>query len=216
MRIFQHVIETHPENATAYRSLADLLMSQNQPAEAETHYAQALKLTTPNAGLRRAYANALAASGKTAPAIEQLQLARQQEPNNPAVNLSLGELLAEKGDNRGAAACYEKCIEVEPKAVGALNNLAWMLATSPDNALRNGPRAVELADRACQLTEWKQPFMMGTLAAAYAEAGRFPEAIAMAEKARDQARANKLEEVVKRNEELLALYRAGKPYHEAP
>jgi tetratricopeptide (TPR) repeat protein len=216
MRIFQHVIETHPENATAYRSLADLLMSQNQPAEAETHYAQALKLTTPNAGLRRAYANALAASGKTAPAIEQLQLARQQEPNNPAVNLSLGELLAEKGDNRGAAACYEKCIEVEPKAVGALNNLAWMFATSPDNALRNGRRAVELADRACQLTEWKQPFMMGTLAAAYAEAGRFPEAIAMAEKARDQARADKLDEVVKRNEELLALYRAGKPYHEAP
>jgi tetratricopeptide (TPR) repeat protein len=215
-RIFQHVIETHPESATAQRALADLLMSQNQPAEAETHYVQALKLTTPNAGLRRAYATALAASGKTAPAIEQLQLARKQDPDNPAVNLALGELLAEQGDNRGAVACYEKCIQVEPKSVGALNNLAWMLATSPDNTLRNGTRAVELADRACELTEWKQAFMMGTLAAAYAEAGRFPEAIAMAEKARDKARADKLDEVVKRNEELLALYRAGKPYHEAP
>jgi hypothetical protein len=58
--------------------------------------------------------------------------------------------------------------------------------------------------------------MMGTLAAAYAEAGRFQDAIAMAEKARDKAREDKLDEVVKRNEELLALYRAGKPYHEAP
>jgi tetratricopeptide (TPR) repeat protein len=214
--IFQRVVETHPENATAQRALADLLMSQNKPAEAETHYAEALKSTTPSAGLRQAYATCLAASGKTDPAIEQLQLARKQEPDNPAVNLVLGELLAEKGDNRGAAACYEKCIEIEPKSVGALNNLAWMLATSPDNALRNGARAVELAERACQLTEWKQPFMMGTLAAAYAEAGRFPDAVAMAEKARDQARADKLEEVAKRNEELLALYRAGKPYHEAP
>jgi len=215
-RIFEHVIETHPENAAAQRALANLLMAQNQPAEAETHYAEALKLTTPNAGLRQAYATCLAASGKTAQALEQLQLAHKEEPDNPAVNLALGELLAEKGDNHSAAACYEKCIEIEPKSVGALNNLAWMLATSPDNALRNGARAVELASRACQLTEWKQAFMMGTLAAAYAEAGRFPDAVEMAEKARDKARADKLDEVVKRNEELLALYRAGKPYHEPP
>jgi protein O-mannosyl-transferase len=73
---------------------------------------------------------------------------------------------------------------------------------------------VELAERACQLTEWKAPFLMGTLAAAYAQAGRFANAVAMAERAQARAQADKLDEVAKRNGELLELYRAGKPYHE--
>ncbi|MEI2722200.1 MAG: hypothetical protein V9H26_01280 [Verrucomicrobiota bacterium] len=54
-----------------------------------------------------------------------------------------------------------------------MNNLAWFLATNPDGGLRNGDRAVVLADQACRLTEWKSAILMGTLAAAYAEAGAF-------------------------------------------
>jgi len=99
--------------------------------------------------------------------------------------------------------------------VGALNNLAWLLATHPDEKIRNGPRAVEMAKRACELTKWTQPFLIGTLAAAYAEAGQFGDAVAMGEKARDLARANKLDEVAKKNGELLELYRAGKPLRES-
>ena len=69
----------------------------------------------------------------------------------------------------------------------ALNNLAWVLATSPKAELRNGAEAVRLAERACELTHYGEPLFIGTLAAAYAEAGRFPEAVTTAEKAEQLA-----------------------------
>jgi tetratricopeptide (TPR) repeat protein len=94
------------------------------------------------------------------------------------------------------------------------NNLAWMLASHPDPQIRNGKEAVDLAERACRLTNNEMPIYLGTLAAAYAEAGRFSDAVATAEKARDLARKAGLGTVAQRNEQLLELYRAGRPYHE--
>ena len=76
--------------------------------------------------------------------------------------------------------------------VEALNNLAWLLAAHPSDALRNGAEAVRLAERACELSEHREPVMLGTLAAAYAEAGRFGDAVKTAEKARDLAAATGL------------------------
>jgi len=98
--------------------------------------------------------------------------------------------------------------------IGALNNLAWLRATLADDTLRNGPEAVECAERACKLTGFKEPIFLGTLAAAYAEAGRFKEAVTTAEQARDLANASNLKEVVRRNELLLELYRSGKPFRD--
>jgi Flp pilus assembly protein TadD len=109
---------------------------------------------------------------------------------------------------------YRRALELDDKLSPACNNLAWMLATHPDPQVRNGSEAIELAGRACRLTNNEQPYYLGTLAAAYAEAGRFSDAIATAEKARDLARKAGLENVARRNEQLLELYRAGRPYHE--
>jgi len=80
--------------------------------------------------------------------------------------------------------------------------------------LRNGPEAVHLAERACVLTHREQPVLLGTLAAAYAEAGRFTEAIATAQQACDLAKASGQPEVAQRNEQLLELYRSGKAWHQ--
>ena len=99
--------------------------------------------------------------------------------------------------------------------VEALNNLAWILAANSSDALRNGAEAVRLAERACELSEHREPVLLGTLAAAYAEAGRFGEAVKTAEKACDLATAGDLKDVAAKNTELLELYRAGKPYREA-
>ena len=96
----------------------------------------------------------------------------------------------------------------------ALNNLAWILATSPDDGLRNGTEAVRLAERACELTHYDEPLFIGTLAAAYAESGRFPEAVTTAEKAEQLATTAGLTDVAAKNRQLLELYRAGKSYHE--
>jgi tetratricopeptide (TPR) repeat protein len=137
----------------------------------------------------------------------------KSEPGNAQASVSLAELLCQQGQTKGAVELYERVIAANPKLVTALNNLAWMLATSSDASVRDGPRAVALAERACQLTEGKAAVLIGTLAAAYAEAGRFTDAVSAAEKARDLARTGRQEETAKRNEALLELYCAGKPFH---
>jgi hypothetical protein len=95
-----------------------------------------------------------------------------------------------------------------------LNNIAWLLATCPDAAFRNGPEAVRVATRACELTGYAKPLLIGTLAAAQAEARDFQAAISTAERAAALATALHLEEVAAKNRELIQLYRQGQPFHE--
>ena len=95
-----------------------------------------------------------------------------------------------------------------------LNNQAWIFATSPEAKVRNGQLAVELAKRACELTRYQKTIYVGTLAAAYAEASQFAEAIATAEKACTLAEKSGEPNLLQRNQELLSLYRQHQPYHE--
>ncbi|PYJ03278.1 MAG: hypothetical protein DME25_12640, partial [Verrucomicrobia bacterium] len=133
-------------------------------------------------------------------------------------NVELHELLAVslgmEGKPREAAEQYQQVLALKPDMVEALNNLAWIRATDPNDDLRDGPEAVRLAERACELTKHQQPMLLGTLAAAYAEVGRFKEAIATAEKARALSTSPGQEELREKNRRLLELYQAGKPYRE--
>jgi tetratricopeptide (TPR) repeat protein len=80
------------------------------------------------------------------------------------------------GDHVAALADLEKALELRPDDSGVLNNLAWLLATSPDDDLRDGKRAIDLATKACEKTEWKEAHIISTLAAGYAETGDFDNA----------------------------------------
>ncbi|MGA3284483.1 MAG: hypothetical protein ABSD57_08500 [Verrucomicrobiota bacterium] len=104
-------------------------------------------------------------------------------------------------------------LRLNPDSVDAMNNLAWLLATCPDANVRDGTRAVQLAEHACELTGYKKTMYVGTLAAAYAEAGRFAEAMATAQKACALASQSGEQDLLQKNRELLELYRAHKPYH---
>jgi Flp pilus assembly protein TadD len=142
--------------------------------------------------------------------LESMQL----DPKYADAHLHYAICLSAQRRAREAMMEYRKALELDDQLSLACNNLAWMLASHPDPQIRNGREAVELAERACRLTNNERPFYLGTLAAAYAEAGRFNDAIATAEKARDLARKAGLEKVAERNEQLLELYRAGQPCHE--
>jgi spermidine synthase len=123
--------------------------------------------------------------------------------------------LCQQGDFAAAVASYRLALKSHPKMPVLLNNLAWLLATCPDASLRNGPEAVQYAERACELTHYWQTLLIGTLAAAYAEAGRFDDAIAMAQKACAMASKSGEQDLLETNQKLLALYRDHQPYHEA-
>ncbi|PWU14023.1 MAG: hypothetical protein C5B50_18005 [Verrucomicrobia bacterium] len=101
------------------------------------------------------------------------------------------------------------------RVAAANNNHAWALATSPEPARRDGGLAVRFAEDACRQTRFENPLMVGTLAAAYAEAGRFEEAISAAEKACALASQSGDQGLVERNQQLLGLYRKHQAYHEA-
>lgn len=115
-----------------------------------------------------------------------------------------------------AIAGYEDVLAVDTNSVYALNNLATLLATDSDARLRNGDRAVNLAGRACRLTQYKDAALIYTLAAAYAEAGRFKEAVATGERAKSVALAHGEQQMVSDNEPLLELYKTGHPFHLQP
>src|SRR5208282_6040399 len=102
---------------------------------------------------------------------------------------NLGATEQAQHDTAAAISHYRMALGFRPDFPEALNNLAWILASDPDPQNRNGEEAVKLATRACELTQYRMPLDLGTLAAADAEAGLFDEAVANAQKAHDLALA---------------------------
>jgi Tfp pilus assembly protein PilF len=136
---------------------------------------------------------------------------------HPAYPEALGTLASTfEGQGKYAEAIrfYQAALKAQPDHEVVLNNLAWLLASCPDAAIRNGPEAVRLATRACELTSYAKPLLIGTLAAAQAEAGDFQAAIATGERAAALADTLRLEEVAAKNRELIQLYRQGQAFHE--
>jgi hypothetical protein len=129
--------------------------------------------------------------------------------------LELAKVSIEDQRPLDAISHYERALEQDTNSVVALSSLAWMRATAADPHLRKSDEAVRLAERACQLTQNQDAALVGILAAAYAEAGRFSDAIVLAEKAHAQAVAQGQKDVAARTEELLKLYKSGQPYHQA-
>jgi tetratricopeptide (TPR) repeat protein len=117
------------------------------------------------------------------------------------------------GDHVAAIADLEKAHTIKPDDTGILNNLAWLLATSPNDAIRDAARAITLAEKACEATEWKEGHIISTLAAGHAEKGDFESAQKFSRKAidADTAAGGDVEDQLK-NE--LANYEAGKPWRE--
>jgi tetratricopeptide (TPR) repeat protein len=94
------------------------------------------------------------------------------------------------------------------------NGLAWLLATCPQPNIRNGAKAIELAGRAVQLSNGREPDCLDTLAAAYAEAGRFPEAVQTARKTLELAAQLKRQDLAESVKARIILYEAGSPFRE--
>ena len=157
-----------------------------------------------------------AAEGNLQKALEALTTALRSRPKDPVVHYQLGLVFSGLGKTPLAIEHYRAALEIHPNFPEALNNLAWILAANADRAVRNGRESVELAKNACTLTGFKQPQLIGTLAAAYAETGQFELAIATAEQARSIAQQVNEIELARRNGELLELYRSGQAYHDPP
>jgi Tfp pilus assembly protein PilF len=156
----------------------------------------------------------LVKKAETAKALASLYETLKSQPTAEA-HARIAALRTTQGKFQDAIEHYLAALRLKPDSPDTLNNLAWLLATCPDGHIRDGAQAIEQAGHACTLTDFKQAIFVGTLAAAYAEAGRFDDAIATAQKACILATESGDQDLLKRNQELLVLYRAHQPYHEA-
>jgi len=203
------------------------LLGEDRPAEAEEQFAKALAADPLFPDAHYGMGRALLKLGKPEEAQAQFTAALRLAPGNPDARFQLAVILATQGKTEEAVSNYRLAKNVPPSApdAGVLNNLAWTLAAGSSPELRNGAQAVKLAGRACELDHGQQPMFIGTLAAAYAEAGRFDEAVAAAQQAHDLAlklaaeAKNPADEktakaLAARNLELLEIYRSRQPYHE--
>ena len=114
---------------------------------------------------------------------------------------------------RAALDDYASAHDLDPASASADNALAWVLATCPDASLRDGPRALEAARRACERAGWKNPFFLGTLAASCAETGDFKAAVEWQKKALEFADLYGPEETT-RARQRLKLYESRHPHRD--
>jgi tetratricopeptide (TPR) repeat protein len=179
-----------------------------------TLFEHALQVTSNNSCAHFSLGNELADEGKTQQAMKEWETALEIEPSRADIHGRIAGSLSRQGNFTGALARYRRALEIDPDLAEVLNNLAWLLATCPEASLRNGAEAVQLAFKACELTRFRRTIMVGTLAATYAEAGRLAEAVKTAQAACALATEEGDDALLVRNQQLLDLYRAGKPYHE--
>lgn len=199
--------------AEARRQLGEGYLEERKVSEAIEQFSAAVKLDPTNAPIRERLGLILAQDGKTAEASEQFAALVRLRPDAQA-RYYLALSLVTTGKPEQAAEQYRQALQLKPDWPEALNDLAWLLATCPRPELRQPAEAVQLAERACRLSGYREARFLGTLDAAYAEAGRFAEAIAIAEEARSLALTAKDQAVADAAASRLELYRAGRAYHQ--
>jgi tetratricopeptide (TPR) repeat protein len=127
-------------------------------------------------------------------------------------HLQRGNEFLARGEFETALDDYTAAIRLDPRNAEALDGRAVIGATAPDESFRDGARAVADAQRACELTDWKEPRYLATLAAAHAETGDFDQAVKWQAKARELADKEQQAEFTDR----LKLYQSGSPYRRVP
>jgi protein O-mannosyl-transferase len=210
---YQKALQIRPGFAEAHFDLGRALLQKGSLDEAISHLQMALQIKPDYAQAQNNLGRALLQKGSLDEAISHLQRALQIKPDFAQAQNNLGHALQQKGRMDEAIPHFQKAVQIDPANAAFQNNLAWILATFPEASLRNGNKAVELARQANALTGGKNPIMLDTLAAALAEAGRFPEALETAQRALQLAEAQSNTGLAGALQSEMKLYQAGKPFH---
>ena len=205
------IIELEPNNIENQFGLIDFLVQLKRSDDAMALLGS-IDPASVGAGRRFFYEGVLAAQeGNEEVAVGKWQAAIEANPRIPTAYQALAEISQKQGRTKEALSLLIVGIRWSPSAVDLRNNAAWILATSSSEELRNGKLAVELAERACELDGYRRHNLVGTLAAAQAEAGEFEEAERLANRAALLATAAGLEGAAKNHRQWADQYRRGEP-----
>jgi tetratricopeptide (TPR) repeat protein len=211
---YEQALKLKPNDVMAHVNLGAAFYQQGRTDEAVAHLQRAVALKPDYAVGQNNLGTVLLAQGRSDEALAHYRKAVELDPEYMDARNNIGVLLYQAGRVPEAIAQWRESLRLQPDDVGALGQLAAILATTAEASLRDGPRAVELAQRAAKLTGGRDPSVLETLSAALAETGRFAEAVETAQRAlvlasgrNDTGLADSLRAHIK-------LYQHNSPYHE--
>lgn len=203
-----------PKLAQAHNNLGIVLLQKGRMAEGTAQLKEALQLNPDDLESQFNLAQALNQQGQGSEAAELFSKIARARPDDPNLHYQFGLALAQQQKTQQAMSQYAHALLLQPDFPDALNQLSWILATDPHPEFRNGAEAVRMAERACALTGQKQPLLLVTLAATYAEAGRFPEAIATIQTAQGLASSDGQKELALKCSSMLNSFQGNQPCRE--
>jgi tetratricopeptide (TPR) repeat protein len=209
---YTKALKLDPDLVQAQNNLGVLLVQNGQLEEGVAYLRAALHHKPGDPESKYNLALALNQQGEWREAAELLGKLAPGRTQDAAFHFQFGEALAHLGDTREAMSRYAQAILLKPDFPEALDSLSWLLATSAKPEFRNGPEAVRMAERACELTGRKQPSMLATLAAACGEDGRFEEAVVAAKEAQALAARAGRAAVAQKCQAVLEAVQSRKPF----
>ena len=209
---YEAALRLREQDADIQYNLANALAKSGEIDNAVVHYEKALAIRPDHVEARYELGSALLQKGRTNDAVARYQEVLERRPDYVNAHTNLGNLLLQKGELASAIAQYEKSLAIDPNDATAETDLAWVLATCSDASLRNGRKALDLAQRANQLLNGRDSFALRSLAAAYAETGQFAKAVGAAEEAWRLASEIDNHALAQALSKEMEFYKAGLPY----
>ena len=213
---FQHVLRIDLKFPGIHENLGRAYARKADFDDAYTQFQLALESDSHSPESHNGLAVALVRKGRWQEAIPHFEQAVSLNPDYIEAHFNLGDTLYYLAGRPGDALTeWREVLRLDPNHIAVLSETASLLASNPEASLRDGAKAVELAERAAQLTERRDPAVLDTLAAAYAEVGRFAEAIEITKRTLTFARQQNNAKLAARLEARLALYQSGTPFRSA-
>ena len=208
--LWTHTLAVTPKNDVAENNLGIVLLGRGRVDEAISQLERAIALRPENGPAHNNLAKAFLQKGDVDKAMSHYYKLLEIEPENSEAHNIVGTVLVQHGRVKDAIEQWELTLVRDPENGNAKNNLAWVLATCPEDSIRDGRKAVELAEQALQLSSGRNAIVFRTLAAAYAEAGRFREATETAQHGLDLARRQGNSGLTTDLQNNIMLYQAGR------
>ena len=212
---YRKALEIKPDYAEAIHNLGSALATKGDFQGAIAQYRKALEIKPDYAEARNNLGNALLMKGDLEEAIAQFQQSLKIKPRSADTYGQLGRAFLQKGETKNAIESWQQSLEIKPDQADVQKNLAWALATTSDASLRNGTKAVALAEKANQLSGGGNPMFLRTLAAAYAETGSYGQAADTARRALEMAGQQKNDALAAALQQEIKLYEANTPVRDA-
>jgi len=209
--LFTHALAVTSNNDVALNNLGIIFLDKGQLDDAISKLQAAIDLRPENAPAHDNLAKALLKKGQVAEAMVHYRKFLELEPANVEARNTLGTALIQQGHIREAIDQWQEVLALQPDNGNAASNLAWVFATCPEDSIRDGERAVELGEKALRISGGKIPMIYRVLAAAYAESGRFADAIETAQRGAELATTQSNPGLAAELESNVALYQSGRP-----